>query len=139
MDDGKFEWCGDSLKGLFAQPTNVISPAFYMMMRDVVRFNKEARALLHLREDDARRRISVAEFLCMHGLSEAFAKYYLVPMTGAIWSASSNDIMNFPIITLLMFLENHLLLQVAGHQQWITPSGKESTAAPSFSDTICRT
>jgi predicted NAD/FAD-binding protein len=104
MDDGKFEWCGDSLAGLLATPSNIINPRFYAMFNDIFRFNKAALALLDLPENHSSRFQSTREFLKVNKFSESFAKYYLIPMTAAIWSATSDDILNFPAVTLFSFL-----------------------------------
>ena len=104
MDDGKFEWCGDTLNGLFATPSNKYSPAFYTMMRDIIRFNKSALKALTLPENHPTRELTVGEFLTMNKFSDSFTKLYLVPMTAAIWSASTSNILEFPAITLFSFL-----------------------------------
>lgn len=104
MDDGDFEWCGESLAGLLATPTNAVNPSFYAMFRDIFRFNKKALAALDLPENHAARFQTTREFLQANKFSESFAKYYLIPMTGAIWSATSDDILNFPAITLFAFM-----------------------------------
>lgn len=118
MDNGTFEWCGDSLKGLFATPSNLYNPQFYLMLRDIIRFNDLASKVLVSPSDDPSRSQSTGEFLNNNGFSAAFAQYYLVPMTAAIWSASTEGILSFPAITLFTFLDNHCLLQVAGHINW---------------------
>ena len=124
MDNGKFEWCSDSLSGLLATPSNALNPSFYLMMYDILRFNKEAQKALGLPNDHPDRKLSVQEFLSAKGFSEQFAKLYLIPMTAAIWSASTDGIYSFPAITLCTFLNNHLLLQVSGHINWKTPAGR---------------
>jgi predicted NAD/FAD-binding protein len=124
MDDGKFEWCGDSLSGLLATPSNAINPAFYAMMRDILRFNKEALKALALPDNHPTRLITTGTFLEQHKFSKSFTNLYLVPMTAAIWSASTDGILGFPAITLFSFLNNHLLLQVTGHINWMTPAGR---------------
>jgi predicted NAD/FAD-binding protein len=138
MNGGKFEWCSESLAGLFATPSNAINPQFYTMMYDIMRFNKEANAALKsIQENEEEspeastvdatgaiasvKNMTTGQFLAHHKFSTAFRDLYLVPMTGAIWSATTNDILAFPIVTLLTFLNNHLLLQVAENLSWRTP------------------
>lgn len=104
MDDGKFEWCAESLNGLLATPSNAVSPSFYLMMWDIVRFNKEAKKFLCLSESDPKKKQTTGEFLKAGRFSDSFVKYYLVPMTAAIWSASTGGILGFPAITLFTFL-----------------------------------
>jgi predicted NAD/FAD-binding protein len=42
MDEGKLEWGSDNLDTIFAQRKNLASPAFLQMLRDVIRFGREA-------------------------------------------------------------------------------------------------
>lgn len=42
MDEGKLEWGSDNLDSIFAQRSNLASPSFLAMLKDVVRFGKEA-------------------------------------------------------------------------------------------------
>ena len=42
MDGGRLEWGSDNLDTVFAQRRNLASPSFLGMLRDVVRFGKEA-------------------------------------------------------------------------------------------------
>eukprot|EP01039_Chlorochromonas_danica_P006271 gene6271-6913_t len=122
VNDGAFEWCSDSLRGLLATPSNIVNPIFYTMMKDIFRFNKEAISLLQLPNDHPHKAITVKDFLALHHLSEAFRDNYLIPMTAAIWSASAADILDFPAFTLFTFLQNHLLLQISEHIDWQTPA-----------------
>lgn len=105
MDDGQLEWCSDSLSGLLATPSNAWNPAFYTMMKDIIRFNTLAKALLTLPDDDYKKGVTVREFLRMHNLSQSFCDMYLIPMTAAIWSATSHDMLGFPAATLFTFLD----------------------------------
>ena len=56
LDAGRFEWCGDTLRSVFAQRRNLVSPQFLWMLGDIIRFNKRAkrdltaaRFVVHLR------------------------------------------------------------------------------------------
>jgi predicted NAD/FAD-binding protein len=103
-DNGKFEWCSDSLSGLMATPSNIINPAFYSMMRDIFNFNDKASAFLTLSEED-QKGLTTGEFLSLHAFSSSFRDYYLIPMTAAIWSASGGDMLGFPAASLFRFLD----------------------------------
>lgn len=126
MDSNSFEWCADTLAGLFATPSNIFNPKFYFMISDIFKFNKKAKEILALPPSDPIMQLTVSEFLSQYNFSDAFSKYYLIPMTAAIWSASSTGILHFPIIALFTFLENHLLLQTSRNLTWMTPA-KRST------------
>lgn len=124
MDNGSLEWCSDSLSGLLATPGNAYDPRIYTMINDILRFNTLATKVLSLPDDDPLRGMAVRDFLSEHSLSDSFRDFYLIPMTGAIWSATAEDILSFPVITLFTFLNNHLLLQVTQHINWQTPKGR---------------
>lgn len=104
MDDGKLEWCSDSLSGLLATPSNAYNLEFYAMFRDIFRFNEEAQKLLNLPDKNPQRNVTVRQFLQDKNLSVAFRDLYLIPMTAAIWSATTDDMLNFPAVTLFTFL-----------------------------------
>lgn len=126
MDDGNFEWCGDSLSGLMATPSNIYNLDFYVMMNDILRFNKCALSFLNLPTNHPSSNQTTGEFLSSNRFSKAFTKYYLIPMTGAIWSATTDAMLKFPALTLFTFLNNHLLLQLSGHLNWKTPKNRSS-------------
>ena len=113
------EYQGSSLNGLFAQRKNLVRPAFYRILLDVLRFNREALALVQ-REDDA---VSLGDFLDRHRFSRQFTDYYLVPMGASIWSARPKDFREFPARFIVGFLDNHGLLTVRGHPLWKTIPG----------------
>ena len=117
------EWCGkDDLRAVFAQPSNLVSPRFWTMLRDMLRFNREATAL-------ARAPVESARGLTLEGLlrqghySEALRDDYLLPMAGAIWSCPVETILGFPAVSFARFCDNHGLLQIFDRPQWYTVAG----------------
>lgn len=111
------EYAASGLGALFAQRRNLLSPRFLGMVRDILRFGPRARAALeHAPNPEA----TVADFLREQGFGDAFAKFYLLPMTGAIWSSGTNETAGFPRDALFRFYANHGLLQVTGQPQWYT-------------------
>lgn len=133
-DNGAFEWSGASLSALFAQKRNIVSPRFWRMIFDIVRFNKFAVDLL--REDASDEYLrkpqveeSIGQYLERYGYSDAFRDDYLIPMTAAVWSTSPDKCtLDFPAVTLVRFLWNHHLLNtVAQRPEWLTlPDGSQS-------------
>lgn len=126
LTDRKLEWAGRNLNTVFAQRRNLLRPTFLRMLADILRFNKLATALASATgptESTARRDESVATFLARHGFSQQFRDAYLLPMIGAIWSCPTEQMMAFPIGTLIRFCHNHGLLQVSGRPQWYTVKG----------------
>jgi len=119
-DPAGIEWSGTDFKSVFAQPTNALRPAFWRMLADVLRFNREARAMQREGRVDA---VTLADFLDARGYSAPFREWYLLPMAAAIWSSSMREVLAFPLPTLLRFCQVHGLLQIFGRPQWRTVAG----------------
>jgi predicted NAD/FAD-binding protein len=114
---GRLEYGLASLDALFAQRMNAVNPKFLGMVRDIMRFNKNA---LRLAED---RSLTTAQFLDKLGTGNWFRDYYLLPLSGAIWSTPTQKIMDFPAHAMIQFFENHALLNTTGQHQWYTVDG----------------
>jgi predicted NAD/FAD-binding protein len=113
-EDGRLEYNGSSLNALFAQRRNVLRPPFYRMIRDILRFNKEAaRSFADLDESE-----TLGRFVAKNGYSREFVDHYIVPMAAAIWSAQPGAILEMPIQFLVKFFANHGLMQVRDRPQW---------------------
>ncbi len=110
------EYQGSSLNGLFAQRSNLLRASFYRMLRDIVRFNREATRFSQS-SDDA---LLLGEFLDQIAVGEEFRRHYLVPMSAAIWSADPNCLDQFPARFILGFFRNHGLLALRDRPQWMT-------------------
>lgn len=116
---GGFEWSGQSLRSVFAQKRNWLNPVFWIMLRDIFRFNKQA-ALDH--ESGALDDETLGQWLNRHRLSQIFIRRYLLPMGAAIWSTPADEIMDFPAASFLQFFYNHRLIN-HDRPQWRTVSG----------------
>ena len=114
------EYQGSSLNGLFAQRSNLVSPSFYRMLAQIVRFNR----LATLYCDDGDDRQLLGEFLDEIGMGTMFREKYLLPMSAAIWSADPACLELFPAKFILGFFKNHGLLQIRDRPQWKTVSGR---------------
>lgn len=114
---GNFEFAGTA-RGLFAQPLNLARPRFLRMLRDQLRFNRDARAMIG-RADTP----SVAEFARDCGYSEWFLERILMPEVSAVWSSDPAAVWDFPIGFLAEFLQNHGQLELRGRPQWRTVVG----------------
>ncbi|MDW3224116.1 MAG: FAD-dependent oxidoreductase [Paracoccaceae bacterium] len=117
IDGGRLEYALTSLDALFAQRRNAVTPAFLGMVRDILRFNKNA---LQVAQD---RDLSLGAFLEKLGTGNWFRDYYLLPLSGAIWSTPTQKIMDFPAHAMIQFFKNHALLGVHGQHQWYTVQG----------------
>ena len=116
------EWSGQSLNTVFAQRRNLLRPGFWVMLADLLRFNRLATHLavsgvgVELSE-------SIGSFLYRHHFSDEFRDWYLLPMLGSIWSCPLDRMLRFPIGTMVQFCHNHGLLQVRNRPQWYTVRG----------------
>lgn len=114
---GKLEYALKSLDSLFAQRRNLVNPAFLRMCRDIVHFNRNAERLA---QDPA---LTIGGLLAVLGTGDYFRDYYILPLSGAIWSTPSHGIMDFPARALIQFFQNHALMQLSGQHQWFTVQG----------------
>jgi len=117
IDGGRLEYALTGFRAIFAQPRNALNPLFIAMLRDIVRFNKNALAVAQDRT------LSLRDFLAILGTGDYFRDYYLLPLSGAIWSTPTEQIMDFPAHAMVQFFENHALLQCFGQHQWYTVQG----------------
>ena len=120
------EWSGCDLNTVFAQRSNLLRPRFWRMLVDLMRFNKLATALAASGEVDALDQ-PIGEFLTEHRFSAEFRDWYFLPMIGSIWSCPVDQMLRFPVATMLRFCHNHGLLQVANRPQWYTVRGGART------------
>lgn len=123
------EYNGNTLNSLFAQRRNLLSPAFWGMLRDILRFNREAVA--DLQQQRIASDLSLGSYLQQRGYGERFIQHYIVPMGAAIWSMSLADMLNFPLQFFLRFFKNHGLLSVTDRPQWqVIKGGSSRYVAP---------
>lgn len=116
IDDGRLEYGLKNLSALSAQKTNFANPKFLRMLTDILRFNAKAETFA----DDPT--LTINDLLINLGLGEWFRDKYLLPMSGAIWSSTPNQIGDFPAKSLVQFFKNHALLTPNTHQ-WYTVDG----------------
>lgn len=132
------EYNGNTLNSLFAQRRNLLSPPFWGMLRDILRFNREA--VDDLQQQRIASDLSLGSYLQQRGYGERFIQHYIVPMGAAIWSMSLADMLNFPLQFFLRFFKNHGLLSVTDRPQWqVIKGGSSSYVAPlsaSFAERI---
>ena len=120
--DGGLEWSGCNLDTVFAQRRNLVRPRFLGMLRDLLRFNRLTTAIAQ-RQQDATMQQPIDDFLEAHGFSTAFRDWYLLPMLGCIWSCPTDQMLRFPVATMIRFCHNHGLLRVSQRPQWHTVRG----------------
>ena len=123
MDEGALEYSGASLAGLFAQRRNLASPRFWSMLRDLVRFYRDAPADMRGIGSSA----SLDDYLDAAGFGAAFREDHLYPMAAAIWSTPAVEIGNYPAVSFIRFCENHGLLKFFRRPVWRTVDGGSGT------------
>ena len=126
VPQSNLEWSGCNLDTVFAQRRNLLSPRFLGMLRDVLRFNRLATGLAQRGADadiDGELAEPIGDFLDRHGFGPRFRDWYFLPMIGCIWSCPTEQMLRFPIATLIRFCHNHGLIQVSNRPQWHTVRG----------------
>lgn len=116
------EWSGSSLNTVFAQRSNLLRPRFIRMLRDLLRFNTLATQIAEAGQEVALVQ-PLGQFLTQHAFSDEFRDWYFLPMLGCIWSCPTDQMLEFPVSTMIRFCHNHGLLQVADRPQWWTVRG----------------
>jgi uncharacterized protein len=122
-DGGSFEYNGASPNGLFACRSHLVRPQFHRMVRDLLRFNREARSLVGLNGSGP----SLGAFLEAGGYSPAFVERLIVPQASAVWSSDPAQMWEFPASFLAEFFENHGMLGLRDRPRWRTIPGGART------------
>ncbi len=138
MEGGRFEYRSDhKLSSLFAQKRNMANPFFWALIRDLLAFYKQGAGLIARPDIN---RITLGELLTELRLSRTFVDRHLVPMAACIWSASYNQIMDFPAATFVRFFNNHGLFNIGTRPQWRTVTdGSRAYVAALHKDMSART
>jgi predicted NAD/FAD-binding protein len=121
-EDTGLEYNGTSINALFAQRRNLLRPRFLLMVRDILRFNREAPALLAGSDDD----LTLGEYLEQNRYGDAFREDYLLPMGSAIWSAPPARTAGMPARHFVEFFHNHGMLSIDRRPQWRVVQGGSS-------------
>ncbi|MCR8726143.1 NAD(P)/FAD-dependent oxidoreductase [Frigidibacter sp. ROC022] len=117
INGGQIEYGLGSLRALTAQKGNLARPGFVRMVRDILRFNARAEGLA---TDDG---TTIGEVMEVLRLGRWFQDFYLMPLCGAIWSSTPDQIRAFPARALIQFFRNHALLSATGQHPWWTVAG----------------
>jgi uncharacterized protein len=127
LDDGRLEYGGNNLSTLLAQRTNLLNPRFLRMLRDLLRFYREAPRQLASLDG-----MSLGDYLDRDRYGRAFRDDHLLPMAAAIWSAPRATLLDFPATSFVRFCENHGLLKVTGRPIWRAVTGGSSSYIPAL-------
>jgi predicted NAD/FAD-binding protein len=119
---GEFEYNGASANGLFARRSSLLRPSFHRMIRDLMRFNREAPALIGLNGSGP----TLLDFLDEGGYSREFVERLIVPQASAVWSTDPRDLRSFPASLLAEFFDNHGMFGLTGRPNWRAVAGGSS-------------
>jgi predicted NAD/FAD-binding protein len=120
LDGGRLEYQGGGSPGLLAQPANLVRPGYWRLLRDALRFFRDAPAVLHA---PAHAGPTLGDWLDAEGYSAEFIDDHLLPMAAAIWSVPTDRMRDFPARSFVRFFRNHGLLQLTGRPRWRTVTG----------------
>ncbi|PSC74866.1 cyclopropane-fatty-acyl-phospholipid synthase [Micractinium conductrix] len=124
VDGGHLEWGSHNLDAVFAQRKNLASPAFLGMLRDVLRFGREAPEVLRPEHSAQFASMTLGQYLSLKQYGTAFRDYYVAPMCAAVWSVPNAQVLDFPVTTLVHFWANHHLLDLYQRPCWRVVSGR---------------
>ena len=108
------EYAGNSIASLFSQKLNLFRPSFWIMLWDIIRFNKNARSDLETISPE----ITLEQYLSSKSYSKAFINNYVIPMGSAIWSTKADSMLRVPALFFIRFFNNHGLLQIKNRSGW---------------------
>ena len=117
LKSGKIEYALRNFDAIFAQRKNLLNPQFVKMVWDINKFNTIG---LTVADDES---LTIGQFLKRLKTGDWFRDYYLLPLSGAIWSTPTEKILDFPAYAMLQFFKNHALLSRSGQHQWYTVKG----------------
>ncbi len=117
-DQGNYEYAGGPKLGLFAQPALLMRPRYWRMLKDLLRFYREAPKKIP--RDST---FTLGQFLQEGHYSQEFLDDHLLPFASAIWSTPAQTMLDYPAAAFIRFCENHGLLQILNRPRWRTVSG----------------
>lgn len=120
LESGGYEYAGTDLNGLFGQRSNLVSPRFWRMIKDLLRFYKEAPIFLKTSGEND---LSLGAYLARQNYSDGFLKDHLLPIGAAIWSTTAAEMQAYPAKAFIRFFESHGLLLIRNRPQWRTVDG----------------
>lgn len=125
LNRGRLEYSGTGLKGLFAQPSNLLKPGFWKMLLDLLRFYRNSEGWLASLEpgNSLEPSMTLRELLEKEQFGKPFIRDHLIPMGAAIWSTPADKMLDYPALAFLRFCHNHGLLQLSNRPQWQTVKG----------------
>ncbi len=122
-----FQYSSRGINGFFAQRSNLLRRQHYLLLTEILRFNRTAPTLL---DQPGAESATIGDVMDEGRYHQAFADRYLFPMASAVWSMSLDSIRSFPALTLLRFFSNHGMLGINTHPKWKVIRGGSHTYIP---------
>ncbi len=113
-------------RGILPRPSTLLRGRYLLMLLEVMRFYRRARALLAEEAptgQDAEPELTLGEFLAREKFSSYFISHFMTPVVSAVWSCDPTTALAYPARYLFTFLGHHGLLGVSGSPQWRTVTG----------------
>lgn len=123
------QYASRNLDTLFAQRRNLLRPAYWRFLIEIVRFNAKTRKRLAA---GSLQGLSLGEYLREEAVLPSLVESYLIPMAAAIWSTPDAQMMDFPAESFFRFMENHGLLSVSDQPQWYCVEGGSHAYVKTF-------
>lgn len=108
------EYNGGNLNKIFAQRSNLLRPNFYLMLQEILRFNRTAKSFMDLNDHE----MDLGDFLKHFQFKQMFIDKYLIPMGASIWSTVPQDMLKYPAHAFIRFFHHHGLLDLQDRPQW---------------------
>ena len=134
VEENGLEYNGTNINSLFCQRRNIFNPKFYKMIQDILRFNKEATQYYLNHKEEAPDKMTLEDYLLQNKYSKEFMEYYVMPMGAAIWSASREEMKQFPLHFFVRFFHHHGMLTVDERPQWKVLIGGSKTYIPKITE-----
>jgi predicted NAD/FAD-binding protein len=119
-----FEYSSRGTNGFFAQRSNFLNPQHYLLLKEILRFNRQSLELLDNPQGD---NVTLGEYMEAKHFGQRFREFYLYPMASAVWSTSLEKILDFPAATLIRFFDNHGMLGINTNPEWRVIKGGSNT------------
>ena len=114
------EFGSRGVRGFFAQRGLAARPGYLRMFPDILRFYRDARAIL---DGPTPTGMTLGEYVVDRRFGASFRDHFLVPITAAVWSTAPGRTLEYPVDSLLRFLDNHGLIGVGKAHPWRTVTG----------------
>ena len=114
-NDPEIKYC--DLKSYFANKKNLFDLEYYKNIYNINKFNNLSKKALKTIKNDFYN-ITLGQYLKENGFGQFFIDNYIVPMGSSIWSCKPSQILNFPYLSYVNFMNNHGLLNLSNQPQW---------------------